>query len=221
MNHTEAVEQMLRNLNDWRNLPKFQLERRSDLFFGLFIRQIVAGYIGCSEEQIHPVVIPEFPFRHNVNKSDTNHTVNFDYVLFSDDGKVVYILELKTDTNSVDASQLEYLGAAAESQFSAIIEGIKKVRAATKHPEKYDHLFHMLENIKLDTPEIRLLYLTPHLDEVKLGKIYKIVNKDKINIITFVNCADTLEKTGGAVECHFASYLRRWDCSPAGSVCND
>lgn len=214
MNHTEAIEKMLNNLDDWRHLPKYQMERRADLFFGLFISQIVAGHTG---KRIHSIVVPEFPFRHNKNNTDTNHTVNFDYVLFSEDGKFVYILELKTDANSVDDDQLKYLNKASESGFVQIKEGIEKVKLKTKHDMKYDCLFSLLEKVQVDSPETVLLYLSPSLDNAKRDKVLKIV-KNEDNIITFAMAADLLEKTGGAVECHFATFLRRWNDVMAGSI---
>jgi len=68
MNHTEALEQMLKNLDQWRHLPKYQLERRADLFFGLFIRTILEARFG----RLHKLVIPEFPYkmtRHGIQPS--------------------------------------------------------------------------------------------------------------------------------------------------------
>jgi len=218
MNHTEAVEQMLQNLDTWRHLPKYQLERRADMFFGLFVRQIVSEYSG---DPIHPIIIPEFPFKH---KKTTNHTVNFDYVLFSEKGTCVYILELKTDANSVDHDQLENLKDASQVQFAELLEGIRDVQKNTKQDKKYACLFDLLEKVKIESPKIELLYLSPRLDDAKRDVVLKVVKKEESehdNIIDFQMAAEILEKTGGAVECHFAAYLRRWNDVKAGSISND
>lgn len=226
MNHTEAIETMLRHLDDWRHLPKYQLERRADLFFGLFIRQIVAAHFG---DNIHNIVIPEFPFKRN---DKTNHTVNFDYVLFSSNCTTVYILELKTDSNSVDDDQLCYLNEAVN--FYDILNGISAVISKTQHKEKYHHLESKIMTVMNDYsdhktckikdlradaayPEVRILYLSPELDDDKFEKVLTVV-KNKENIISFSRAAELLEMTGGAVECHFASYLRRWNDIKAGNV---
>jgi hypothetical protein len=226
MNHTEAIEMMFKNLDNWRHLPKYQLERRADMFIGLFIRQIVAGHLGCKEEQIHSLVIPEFPFRYNENEKDPNHTVNFDYVLFSDDLTAMYIIELKTDPDSYRDEQNDYLEKAVDFGFTKIVAGINQVINATSKNKrgKYDCLCKLLSKADLAIyddnrleairhPDIELLYLGPFPSKKdtanKLGK----------KLIELKTAANILEKTGGAVECHFASYLRRWNDNPAGSTC--
>ncbi len=206
MNHTEAIEKMLVNLDTWRHLPKYQLERRADLFFGLFVRQLIAEHTG---DRISPVVIPEFPFK---LYDGTNHTVNFDYVLFSEDGRRVYILELKTDANSVDGDQLAYLKKAADKGFEEVVSGIAEVRSKTGHKGKYDYLFSLLDQIKFKEPEIILLYLTPKLPPKKEQEL----QENNFELIYFDEAAAILEKTGGSVECLFAVYLRRWNIVRAG-----
>ena len=210
MNHEQAIEMMLKNLDDWRNLPKYQMERRVDLFFGLFIRQIVAAHTGM---QIQSVIIPEFPFKHN---ETTRHTINFDYVLFSENGKVMYVLELKTDANSVDDDQLNNLHNASEKSLLEIIQGIEIVKSKTKDKNKYAYLLHKLKSAFIDSPEIVLMYLTPTLSDSNRKKVLTVV--EERHIITFARTAELLEKTGGAVECRFAEFLRKWENAPAGSL---
>lgn len=223
MNHTEAIETILLNLDRWRHLPKYQLECRADMFFGLFVRNIVASHLNVA---LHHTIIPEFPFKN----SERNTTVNFDYVLFSENLTTAYILELKTDAGSVDDDQLAYLKQArAENDFRSLMTNIMQVADNSKQGSKYDHLFRILESAKLMNSEgktatsgvcVDILYLSPKLDDKSYDKVKKVVDPDgdDANIITFSRAADLLEKTGGAVECHFASYLRRWEQQPAGSM---
>lgn len=225
MDHTEAVERILKNLDTWRHLPKYQLERRADMFFGLFVRDIVAMHLNVA---LHQTVIPEFPFKNN---RDRNTTVNFDYVLFSEDLRTAYILELKTDAGSVDDDQLGYLGQAREAKFSTLLDGICAVANKSSQDSKYNHLFRTLECLELinsgrnitdcNIEHLEILYLSPRLDGKSYDKVSKIVdpsgNGDK-NIISFGKAADLLDRTGGKMECHFAAYLRKWERYPAGSV---
>ena len=223
MTHEEAMEMMLNNLDTWRNLPKYQLERRVDLFFGLVIRQIVAGHRGYDLERIHPLVIPEFPFRYNENGTDTNHTVNFDYVLFSGDLTTMYIVELKTDPDSYRDEQEKYLIEAAKVGFTEIIDGINKVMDATAANKrcKYDYLRGLLakegmvsENgalTALKQPVIELLYLGP------LPSKRETAERIKGKLIELRVAADILTDTGGVVECRFAEFLKTWEDKPAGS----
>jgi len=232
MNHTEAIEMMLKNLDSWRHLPKYQLERRADLFFGLFINSIVASHLNIDLQEI---VIPEFPYK---NTEDRYTTVNFDYVLFSKDTKTVYLLELKTDAGSVDDDQLAYLTAAKAVEFNSILSGIVAVSNKSKHNAKYGCLLKLLADLKVVSKDqesqehsqkysvnntiehIQILYLSPQLSGKSHEKVLAVVGSED-NIISFTRAAELLEKTGAAVECHFASYLRRWDATAAGSLCNE
>lgn len=220
MNHTEALEQMLKNLDRWRHLPKYQLERRADVFFGLFVKLIMEARFG----RLNEVVIPEFPYK---NDSNRKTTVNFDYVLFSADLSRVFVVELKTEPDSAGEANNSYLNEVVDLPFDKIIGDLKAVVAATRQKAKYNCLIGQLKETglilkdsddgnswdchpKIGKPTV--VYLTPRLK--------KSLNKN-FELIFFDEAADILEKTGGAVECHFASYLRRWNEVQAGSTGNE
>lgn len=224
MNHTDAIETMLKNLDDWRHLPKYQLERRADMFFGLFVRKIVSEHL---KVDIHPVIIPEFPYRIRT----TNHTVNFDYVLFDSDVTKAYVVELKTEPDSASPGNNDYLDDLYNDNFANIISSLKSVMKATDQKSKYAHLLNKLSllGISVDDPccsndskewiclrksgnetiKIEIIYLAP--------KLKKPLNVN-FNHILFTDAVKILEDSGGAVECHFASYLRRWNDIKAGNV---
>ena len=48
-------------LDTWRHFPKYQLERRADLYFALFLPDILESHYGV---KFNREVIPEFPLRH-------------------------------------------------------------------------------------------------------------------------------------------------------------
>lgn len=232
MNYTKAVEKMLENLDDWRHLPKYQLERRADLFFGLFVRDVVASHLNI---ELNEIIIPEFPYKNNVSRYTT---VNFDYVLFSKETKTAYILELKTDSGSVDDEQLAYLKLAKDTEtgLNAIVSDIIDVADNSRHDSKYGCLLNKFKELQLVEKDaatgkfkmnpnnfsIEILYLSPQLSEKSRSKVLDVVGNDKeAHIISFNKAADILEITGGAVECHFAAYLRRWNDIKAGDICHE
>ncbi|NDP20943.1 MAG: hypothetical protein GZ091_07680 [Paludibacter sp.] len=53
------IDQLFDRLDDWRNLPAYQLERRSDIFFSLYLKDIIQSYYQQKVEHI----IPEFPVK--------------------------------------------------------------------------------------------------------------------------------------------------------------
>jgi len=219
MNHTEAVEMMLKNLDHWRHLPKYQLERRADVFFSLFIRQIVEQRVGV----LSRLIIPEFPLRHNKKLTDTNHTVNVDYALFSED--CMYLVELKTDPDSYSWSQHRYLMKAVNvDKFEGIIDGIRRVIANTSEvkKKKYNILVQELAksgfvsatDLKISKlPEVKTLYVGPRPSDTTLAHE---IEEYRIDLLDVVN---TLEDSVDEAERLFAFYLRRWNDNPAGSIC--
>ena len=53
----EKINLIFENLDCWRHLPSYQLERRVDMFFSLYLKDILEMHVGRSPVK----VIPEFP----------------------------------------------------------------------------------------------------------------------------------------------------------------
>ena len=104
-------------LDDWRHLPKYQLERRADLFFALFLPDVLEQH--C-DTPINPLIIPEFPLK----KCANNGSNNVDYFALSADGKRAFFVELKTEMRSVDQSFDK--GLKVQSQYKSYKTAAKK-----------------------------------------------------------------------------------------------
>lgn len=155
MNEQQAVEKIFQSLTLWRNLPKYQLERRADIFFSLYLKEIMEAKLSTDDNRVElsPVIIPEFPLRHG----SEHHTVNVDYVMFSKTLSTIYLIEFKTDMGSLRDEQFEYLFKAKEgiechdssedSGFKGILKDLRKVFKATGDKQKYFHLFQQLEEL--------------------------------------------------------------------------
>lgn len=126
-------------LDRWRHLPNYQLERRADIFFALFIDSFVARTEQCS---IQSVVVPEFPIKRDLIWPDhpSNKSVKVDYVLFAQDRSRVFFVELKTDADSRRDAQDNYLARSAEIGFRPILEGLLTVAKHSSAIRKYYHL---------------------------------------------------------------------------------
>jgi hypothetical protein len=134
---TTQINKLFDLLDDWRRLPDYQLERRADIFFALYLSEIIKGRFTTDIQYI----IPEFP----IKKDDTNQSFKMDYIAVSD--AIVYFIELKTDNASRRSTQDEYLEKAKEKNISALIDGVLEIRKKTKAKKKYDHLLEKLEQI--------------------------------------------------------------------------
>jgi hypothetical protein len=240
MNHEEAIIQMLKNLDSWRHLPKYQLERRADLFFGLFIKKILASSNCLIEDELFEP-IPEFPFRYDKNNPEnpkTFHTVNFDYVLFTKEKKQnkvnSFIVELKTDLSSAGERNNSYLTKAKDTEFSEIVNNILIVAKESKSPEKYRCLLAKMSENKIirgkqdtweEEPHLgkpKIIYLAP-FDEANPSDNKKIaaLRKKGFMVIGFKEIADIIDdKQDNSFQHLFARCLREWNDVKAGSVCH-
>jgi hypothetical protein len=124
-------------LDRWRHLPNYQLERRADIFFAAFL----PGFIAWKEKPtpVRPVVIPELPLKRDLvvdhSGPASERSVKVDYVVFQEDLRRAFFVELKTDQTSLREDQYKYLARAAErglhakQQVSLCIVGAAKLRA--------------------------------------------------------------------------------------------
>lgn len=55
-------------LDRWRHLPDYQLERRADIFFALFLPEVLRAHFAKQNRsiEINPVLIPEFPIKEKI-----------------------------------------------------------------------------------------------------------------------------------------------------------
>ncbi len=75
---TDAVRLLFGLLDQWRHFPAYQLERRADIFFALYLPGIVEHALGV---KVDSRVIPEFP----IGKEHSRRSTKVDYLALSDD----------------------------------------------------------------------------------------------------------------------------------------
>lgn len=49
-----ATKKVLRQLDEWRHLPDYQLERRVDIFFGMFLPKVIEKRFGVCVKEVIP-----------------------------------------------------------------------------------------------------------------------------------------------------------------------
>ena len=126
-------------MDSWRYLPSYQLERRADLFFALYIPQALEEKLGFP---IRPQLIPEFPARVGTiyPQSGSNRSFKIDYLALSEDGRKAVFVELKTDTLSRRSEQDDYLKAAKKAGLPDLLDGVLEIFRATSAKRKYYYL---------------------------------------------------------------------------------
>ena len=63
-------------LDKWRNLPAYQLERRADIYFALFLPDVLDHYLRPRDLAVNPRLIPEFPIRQKLPSVPTRRTIS-------------------------------------------------------------------------------------------------------------------------------------------------
>jgi hypothetical protein len=73
------IEKIFSNLDIWRKLPKYQLERRLDIFFTIYLKEIVEVFykeiLNEKDIKLSEVIIPEFPLKKDECSVSINQNV--------------------------------------------------------------------------------------------------------------------------------------------------
>ncbi len=99
-----SIQDVFGKMDSWRNLPKYQLERRSDIFFAAYLKEVLEAKFDKIKDQI----IPEFPIHkatikpyfNGILKCKGEDSCNVDFVAFALSKPECYFIELKTDIAS-------------------------------------------------------------------------------------------------------------------------
>lgn len=210
MNNQE-INQLFTMLDNWRLLPAYQLERRADIFFALYLEHIISDILNLKVLKI----IPEFPIhKKTLDKNDTNQSFKMDYLVICET-KVLFI-ELKTDSNSINKKQHQYLENAKTANIPKLVDGLLEIYKATIQKVKYARLLeHLVEREWLESKEsswkntsnnhnIEIIYIQPNDEQ----------NTNGYSIISFEQVASSIENRSSYMALRFAKSLRSWQVSP-------
>ena len=207
----QLINDLFAKLDKWRLFPSYQLERRSDIFFAVYLPDIIKKVLKYEVT----CIIPEFPIRiGGLNNKELNRSFKIDYLVYCKKANRVLFIELKTDITSRKPKQDKYLEKAKEINIKQLIEGFIKISKATKST-KYFNLIQELvginwikmernapENSSIDY-EIEIVYIQPK-EEISPGK----------TIISFDDIIDTLSSYEDIITKRFVESLRNWRTNP-------
>ena len=147
------VESIFELLDKWRHLPAYQLERRADIFFALFLPDVLNRHLSPRGIEIDRRLIPEFPLKRR--KGNRSNKVDYLAVgravgLSTDDPPThAFLIELKTDSASLNEDQFHYLKEAVDRGMHELLCDLKRIVKATKEHGKYFHLLKALNDLDL------------------------------------------------------------------------
>jgi hypothetical protein len=158
------IDTIFDRMDAWRHLPNYQLERRADLFFSLYLAEALKSKLGFP---VREQMVPEFPVRIGTICPDipVDKSYKIDYLALSADGNKAIFVELKTEGASRRAGQDKYLLAAQAAGLPALLGGLLEIFRATSAKQKYFGLLEYLEGMELlRTPKrIREIMARPTL----------------------------------------------------------
>jgi hypothetical protein len=243
MTSDDRIDALFDRLDHWRHLPTYQIERRADIFFSLYLKGVLEKEL---EVELQDEIVPEFPLKKGLVGSElkNNLSVKVDYVLFSKDLEVAYFVELKTERRSRSRSQDDYLADARKQRFRRLLKGVVDIGSASKESHKYYWLFRslaqlgflslpagldecihsknrrgltaLLKAIEVNerNPEIRVVYVQPQPDKPE-----DVLSRSEhdCRFIGFDCFAAHVEQFQDFVSQRFAKSLRDWT-TLAGSL---
>ena len=237
INEYPTIADLFGLLDGWRHLPNYQLERRADIFFALFLPEVLENRCGI---KIKCPLIPEFPIYKNENDGGHKYA---DYFVLSDDEQQGILVELKTDMASRvschGSKQHEILHDVASRGPRDLIKDViwlaKNTNNSKPTRQKYVHLLsHLLDlNLVKFDPTLyekafaensrgitKMLCNVEPTEEVYKGRpcrkviyIQPTPDSDNQNVICFNTFSDVIvESDRGSKDIRqwFACYLRKW-----------
>jgi hypothetical protein len=142
-----VINRVFDRLDDWRQLPSYQLERRADIFFSVYLEDVFSQ---IKNEKV-VCIIPELPIKKgtiepNRPRRRPNESYKVDYAVFTESNQV-YLVELKTDNQSITKNQCSRYRKVIEVGFKAIMQDVIKLFHASKSRGKYEYLLSKLEQV--------------------------------------------------------------------------
>jgi len=144
----DPIPMIFDRMDTWRHLPHYQLERRADILFSLYIHEALESKLGFP---VLDTLIPEFPVRIGTIcpgiTGDKSYKI--DYLALSTSRTQPVFVELKTEGLSRRTAQDEYLRASQRVGLPRLLEGLLDIFRATKAKRKCFALLLHLQRIGL------------------------------------------------------------------------
>lgn len=212
----ERINQVFDRLDVWRRLPDYQMERRADLYFSLYLPEVLEAVL---DEPIRQDLVPEFP----IKQLGSNRSDKVDYLTATTDATRLVFVELKTDCNSTRPEQFEYLCRGAQMTGEKLFNDLSKIRKTSKAKPKYDALIAATQAMGLT--EIRakaigenhpVVLVSPREDfkgRKEADKLFETAGVP-FKVVTFEGFRESVLKHHDPLSVRFAESLDHWWKNP-------
>lgn len=229
----KQIDTLFDRMDAWRHFPNYQLERRADIFFSLFLPEVMEAKLGFG---FRGELAPEFPVRIGTIYPNIpiDKSYKIDYLALSADADKAVLVELKTEGLSRRPEQDKYLLAAQNVGLTGMLDGLLEIFRATNVKRKYFFLLLHLEKMGLLRIPIQLKGLMTgttlqgvndlsHQIEVTSKATETLIvfvqpNGVGPDIISFREFADVVRRCDDPVSQRFAVSLCEWAEIQAGET---
>jgi len=210
------INKLFDNMDKWRHLPAYQLERRVDIFFSIYLPEVLADKFGVDIEG----VVPEFPIHiGTISNIETNKSFKIDYLARAKKSHRLFFVKFKTDVGSRRLAQDSYLERARQAGMAELLGGLRKIYQATTSKKKYNHLLSLLDELSLiKRTSSGVFEINPGEYDIEIVYIQPNNPFGQNNVIPFKNFSEIVKRHGDEVSLRFAESLRRWADTKVGEV---
>lgn len=208
----DKINKVFHLLDEWRCLPDYQLERRADLYFSLYLTEVLGETRGLA---VRPAIVPEFP----IKQSNSNRSDKVDYVAANADMSHLILTELKTECRSTSREQFEYLCLGAQKSGTELLADIRAIRKASRAQVKYDALIAATEKLGLTEedaagvrPNHTVVLIVPHEEFKYREEALDIFGRANVpfRVVTFNDFRVIVLKHDDPLSVRFARSLANW-----------
>jgi hypothetical protein len=132
----EPIHQLFANLDSWRHLPSYQLARRADIIFSVYLPEYLKKKYGYHVQ----VVIPDFPIRVGTVRplTDNNSSFKIDYFVKVSNPSMVILLKFMMERKSKGLEPDWYLAEAKKKGVRQLLIGLEKLVAGSTPKNRFD-----------------------------------------------------------------------------------
>lgn len=224
----KKIEKIFELLTQWYQLPKYQLERRLDIFFALYLPEILETKGISKVNNIN--IFPEFPLKKDGQDEFRSNNADYAIIYKEKDKYKLCLIELKTDPNSINRkNQFTYYENILKKSFEEVLEGIIQIEQRTKETkskdanDKYNKLLKRMSDLKIIkekengwetnteiiNQQIQLKYIVPEKKAILMDYFDNKINQKekKGEIIEFDEIIKIISKNQDEISRNFCSIL--------------
>jgi hypothetical protein len=229
----KQIDTLFDKMDAWRHFPNYQLERRADIFFALYLPEVLEAKFGVP---FRSELAPEFPVRIGTIYPNipTDKSYKIDYVALSVASDLAVFVELKTEGRSRRPEQDKYLELAQKMGLTCLLEGLVEIFRATNSKLKYYRFLEHLESMDLlRIPSLMKEIMSKPTYEganeaskkieitnapAKAIILYVLPNGTGPNIISFHQFAEVVKRHDDPISQRFGKSLYEWAEIQAGEA---